>query len=77
MGTMPEQVHLLRGVPSTVALWPLIQQVKGTSSRRLRRELPPLRWLPALWSRSWFVCTVGGAPLEVVRCYGENQKLAG
>ena len=30
----------------------------------------------ALWSASWFVSTVGGAPLEVVRRYVENQKMA-
>jgi putative transposase len=29
-----------------------------------------------MWSPSWFVSTVGGAPLEVVRRFVENQKLA-
>lgn len=37
-------------------------------------EFPRLRRLPVLWSPSWFVSTVGGAPLEVVRQYVENQK---
>lgn len=35
-----------------------------------------LQALPGLWTRSWFVSSVGGAPLEVVRRYVENQKLA-
>lgn len=39
------------------------------------------RWLgwaqgACLWAPSWFVSTVGGASLEVVRRYVENQKLA-
>jgi len=32
--------------------------------------------MPSLWSPSWFVSTVGGAPLEVVKRYVENQKVA-
>ena len=50
--------------------------VKGRSSRLLRGEFPCLRRLPVLWSPSWFVSTVGGAPLAVVRRYVENQKAA-
>jgi len=75
--TMPDHVHLLMEVPPTVALSPLIQQMKGRSSRRLRQEFPHLRRGTALWSPSWFISTVGGAPLEIVRRYVENQKLAG
>lgn len=76
---MPDHVHLLVEVPPAVALSKLVQSLnlKGRSSRLLRQEFPPpLRRLPALWSPSWFVSTVGGAPLEVVRRYVENQKAA-
>jgi putative transposase len=62
---MPDHVHLLAEVPRAVALSRLVQVLKGRSSRRLRREFPWLRRLPCLWSPSWFVSTVGGAPLEV------------
>ena len=62
---MPDQVHRLVGVP----LSRLLQALKGRSSRRLRR-------LPVLWSLSWFVFTVGGAPGHVVKRYVENQKRA-
>jgi putative transposase len=92
---MPDHVHLLMEVPPTVALSPLIQKLKGRSSRRLRLGIPPfggefphLRRGAGLWSPPpqearaggppwWFVSTVGGAPLEIVRRYVENQKLAG
>ena len=73
---MPDHVHLLVEVRPVVPLSKLVQKLKGRSSRQLRTELPPLRRLPALWSPSWFVSTVGGAPLEVVRRYVENQKRA-
>jgi len=32
--------------------------------------------MKCLWSPSWFVSTVGGAPLDVVKRYVENQKVA-
>ena len=73
---MPDHVHLLVEIPPTIALSRLVGLVKGRSSRVLRQEFPALRRLPALWTRSWFVSTVGGAPLDVVRRYVENQKTA-
>ena len=73
---MPDHVHLLVEVPPAVPLSNLVQKLKGRSSRVLRAEFGPLMRLPALWSPSWFVSTVGGAPLEVVRRYVENQKRA-
>ena len=74
--TMPDHVHLLVEVPPQVAVSKLVQILKGRSSRRLRQEFPHLAPMKCLWSPSWFVSTVGGAPLEVVRRYVENQKLA-
>lgn len=32
------------------------------------------RRLPTLWTNSYFVSTVGGAPLAVIKQYIENQK---
>lgn len=74
--TMPDHVHLLVELPPQVAVSKLVQILKGRSSRRLRQEFPHLARMKCLWSPSWFVATVGGAPLEVVRRYVENQKLA-
>lgn len=74
--TMPDHVHLLVELPPQVAVSKLVQIMKGRSSRRLRQEFPQLARMKCLWAPSWFVSTVGGAPLEVVRRYVENQKLA-
>jgi len=41
----------------------------------LRQEFPPLTTrMPTLWTNSYFVSTVGGAPLSVMKQYIENQK---
>ncbi len=73
---MPDHVHLLVEIPPTVALSRFVGMLKGRSSRVLPAEFTALRRLPSLWTRSWFVATVGGAPLEVVRRYVEKQKTA-
>ena len=40
-----------------------------------RQEFPYLKTkMPTLWTNSYFVSTVGGAPLEAVKQYIENQK---
>jgi putative transposase len=55
----------------------LVKQVKGRSSRLLRQEFPTLRTrIPTLWTNSYFVATVGGATLDVVKRYVEAQRRA-
>lgn len=45
------------------------------SSRELRQNFPFLkRRLPTLWTNSYFVSTVGGAPLAIIKQYIEQQK---
>ena len=73
--TMPDYVHLLVTVDPQYGIHRLVKQVKGRSSRLLRQEFPQLRRrLPTLWTNSYFVATVGGATLEAVKRYIENQR---
>ena len=73
--TMPDHVHLLVSVDPQYGIHRLVKQVKGRSSRLLRQEFPALRSrIPTLWTNSYFVATVGGAPLEIVKQYVENQR---
>jgi putative transposase len=72
---MPDHVHVLVGVAPQYGIHSLVKLMKGRSSRLLRQEFPRLRSrLPTLWTNSYFVATVGGAPLSVVKQYIENQK---
>jgi putative transposase len=73
--TMPDYVHLLVEVDPQFGIHKLVKAIKGRSSRVLRQEFPWLRSrLPTLWTNSYFVATVGGAPLSVIKRYVENQK---
>jgi putative transposase len=72
---MPDHVHLLVEVDPQFGVHRLVKAAKGRSSRVLREEFPELKSrLPTLWTNSYFVATVGGAPLEAVKKYVENQK---
>jgi len=72
---LPKDVHMLAEVDPQFGIHRLIKTMKGRSSRLLRQEFPWLRSrLPTLWTNSYFVVTVGGAPLAVIKQYIENQK---
>lgn len=72
---MPDHVHLLVEVDPQFGIHKLIKLMKGRSSRLLREEFKWIKSrLPTLWTNSYFVSTIGGAPLEVVKQYIEQQK---
>ena len=74
-----DHVHLLITYPPRIALSVLINSLKGVSSRKLRQQFKVFQkeyWGEnvALWSRSYFVASVGGAPIEILKQYIEQQK---
>ena len=75
-----DHVHLLIEYPPTVALWRLVNSLKGVSSRRLRQIRPDIArryHKGVLWSPSYFVASCGGAPLSIIRQYVERQREVG
>jgi putative transposase len=72
---MPDHVHLFvesdpRWAPAEIA-----GRLKANTSRILRDEFPHLRSrLPTLWSRSYFIASVGAVSEAAVRRYIEAQK---
>lgn len=75
MEIMPEHVHLLMEVDPQYGVHKAVKKIKGRTSRILRQEF---NWLssriPSLWTNSYFVSTVGGAPLSIIKQYIKNQK---
>lgn len=75
MEIMPDHVHLLIEVDPQFGINRAVRSIKGFSSFTLRKEFPSLKTrLPTLWTNSYFVSTVGGAPLNVIKQYIESQK---
>jgi len=73
----PDHVHLLVHYPPKVSVSALVNSLKGVSARRLRQDRPDIArryWRGGLWSASYFAASCGGAPIEVLRQYIEQQR---
>ena len=73
-----DHVHLLfRGSPNT-DISKFLNAYKSASSRLIKKEFPTIRnqlWKEYFWSRSYCLITTGGAPIDIVRKYIENQEM--
>lgn len=73
-----DYVHLLLSCPPKLAISNLVQKLKGKSAYFLRREfwdhIKDKLWGNHFWSPSYCVVSCGGAPLETVRKYIEDQR---
>jgi putative transposase len=72
-----DHVHLLVNYPPKISVSKLVNSLKGASSRRLRETHPEMQkhyFKNALWSPSYFAASCGGAPIEIIRQYIENQQ---
>ena len=72
---IPDHVHLFIESDPTKAPAHLANQFKGFSSRILRQEFPHLKSrMPTLWSRSYFIGSVGAVSEATVKRYIEQQE---
>lgn len=61
--------------PPTIAPNQIMHRIKGYSAHVLRDEFPWLKSrLPSLWTRSYYVGTVGHVSAETIQRYIEEQK---
>ena len=72
-----DHLHVLFDAPPQVQLSKLVNNLKTVSSRLIRKEfseqLKPFYWKPYFWSNSYLILSTGGATIEVVKKYNENQ----
>jgi len=75
MEVMPDHVHIfIKTTPNDSPVF-IVSQLKGYSSNILRKEFPVLKSrIPTLWTRSYFVESVGHISEETIKKYIENQK---
>jgi len=72
-----DHVHLLVEIDPQFGIHRLVKRIKGVSSRILRQEFEHLTTrLPTLWTNSYFCATTGGAPIEQIKQYIQNQKVS-
>lgn len=72
-----DHVHLLVTQPPTVSISALVNSLKGVSSRMIQKdhsaEIKKQLWSGALWSKSYYAATAGGAPLSTLKQYIKDQ----
>lgn len=72
---MEDHVHLLVECDPQYGIHKLVKRLKGSSSYLLRKEFPEARTrVPTLWTNSYFCSTTGGATIETIKQYIQNQK---
>ena len=72
---MPDHVHIILDCDPTFGIYKIVKRMKGTSSSVLRDEFPWLKSrIPTLWTNSVCILTTGGATIDIIRKYIENQK---
>ena len=73
-----DHVHLLINYPPKVSISKLVNSLKGVSSRKVRQQkfksVDSKLWGDSLWSPSYFAGSCGGASLDVVKKYIEQQE---
>jgi putative transposase len=73
-----DHIHLLINYPPTCPVSRLVNSLKGVSSRLIRKkDYPSIKqalWGKNLWSPSYFAGSCGGASLDVIKQYIENQQ---
>ena len=71
-----DHIHLLfRGHPNT-EISKFINAYKSASSRLIKKEFEEIRnklWKEYFWSRSFCLLTTGGATIDIIRKYIEDQ----
>ena len=73
-----DHVHLVVEYPPKVSISDAANALKGNSSfvarRDCKEELHPKLWGSAFWTPSFFAASCGGAPIETLKLYVQNQQ---
>lgn len=74
---MPDHVHLFVKASPVDSPHFIVQQLKGYTSRIMRKEFKMLRTrIPTLWTRSYYCESIGHISEKTVKRYIEDQKEA-
>jgi len=73
---MPDHVHVFALCPPRYSPAYVVNYLKGKSARKILQRFPELKSRGIrgrLWSRSYFVATVGNVTADIVKRYVEEQ----
>lgn len=79
MEVMPDHIHIFLGTKPTVAPTDVVRTLKSISAIELFKKYPKLKQFyskcGSLWSKGYFVSTIGKASEETIRKYIQEQKM--
>jgi len=78
VNVMPDHVHVFVLCPPRLAPAYIANYLKGKSARKILQKFPELKTKAKhgkLWTRSYFVATVGNVTADIVKKYVEEQWL--
>jgi putative transposase len=71
-----DHIHIVFKAQPKTELTKFINAYKSASSRLIKRDFPRVKqflWKEMFWSRSFCLLTTGGAPIDVIKRYIQNQ----
>ncbi|MBT5231554.1 MAG: IS200/IS605 family transposase [Methylococcales bacterium] len=76
-GGESDHIHMMLDMHPNIMPSKLVNNLKTVSSRLMRKEfsehLAKFYWKPVMWSRAYCLISAGGAPIEVLKQYIQNQ----
>ena len=70
---MPDHVYLFLSTNPQKAPYKIIKALKGRTSNLLRKEFPELLKMSTLWTRGYFISTVGHVSEKTIKEYINRQ----
>ncbi|EGO8281409.1 TPA: IS200/IS605 family transposase [Enterococcus faecalis] len=71
-----DHVHIMFKAQPKTELTKFINAYKSASSRLIKRDYPRIKqflWKEMFWTKSFCLLTTGGAPIDVIKKYIQNQ----
>lgn len=71
-----DHIHIMFKAQPKTELTKFINAYKSASSRLIKRDFPTVKqflWKEMFWSKSFCLLTTGGAPIDVIKKYIQNQ----
>jgi len=76
-GGESDHIHMMLDMHPNIMPSKLVNNLKTVSSRLMRKEfsehLAKFYWKPVMWSRAYCLISTGGAPIEALKQYIQNQ----
>ena len=72
-----DHVHIMFKAQPKTELTKFINAYKSASSRLIKRDFPRVKqflWKEMFWSKSFCLLTTGGAPIDLIKRYIQNQE---